>query len=125
MSTVQEALDLANPNFIAAMFRKVLIGDLLAGLIPAVNSRKGLASNAVQVNDVPGAILAVESPAGTDIPIVGPAATPGVGEVAIAYDTEGIATLTFQAAVTAYDALQTTLPAALGTTMAEDSGVPV
>lgn len=122
MSTTKEALNLANPTSVPDMLRKVSAGDILAGMVPTANARTGLASNTVQENDIAGAILAVESPAGTNLAIVGPGATPAVGEVAVAYDSNGLATLTFQAAVTAYTALQMTLPAGLGAAMASDSG---
>lgn len=125
MSTTKEALNLANPNSVPDMLRKVSAGDILGGLIPTANARTGLASNATQVNDLPGALLAVESPAGTNLTIVGPGATPAAGEVAVSYDADGVATLTFNAAVTAYTALQLTLPAGLGATLAADSGTCV
>lgn len=125
MSTVQEALDLANPNSIADMFRKVSIGSVLAGLIPRAISRTGLASNTVQVEPEAGEIKSVESPAGTNLIIVGAGATPGVGEVAVAYDANGVATLTFQAAVTAYDVQKTIFPDGLGDALAEESGTAV
>lgn len=122
MSTVQEQLNLASPTTIADMLRKVSIGDLIAGLVPRAVSRTGLASNTVQVEPEPGEIKSVESPAGTNLTIVGAGATPAAGEVAVAYDANGVATLTFQAAVTAYDVQKTVFPAGLGDTLAEDSG---
>lgn len=122
MSTVQENLNQSNPTTIADMLRKLPIGDLLAGMVPKVNARTGLVSGTVHVNDIPGAISAVESPVGTTLTIIGPGDTPAAGEVAVAYSTDGVATLTFQAAVTAYSALQTSLPADLGATLAAPSG---
>jgi len=122
MSTVQEQLNLASPTTIADMLRKVSFGDVLAGLVPRLEQRTGLASNAVQVEPEAGEIKAVESPSGTNLAIVGPGATPAAGEVAIAYDSNGVATLTFNAAVTAYDVVKTVLPTGLGDALAAESG---
>ena len=122
MSTVQEQLNLGSPTTLPDMMRKVRIGDVLAGLVPTAQQRTGLTSNATQVEPEAGAISAVESPTGTALTIVGPGVTPGAGKVAIAYDADGVATLTFAAAVTAYDVVKQTLPADLGAILAEESG---
>jgi hypothetical protein len=122
MSTVQEQLNLASPTTIADMLRKVAIGDLIAGMVPTAKSRTGLASSTTHTEPEGGVISAVESPAGTALVIVGAGVTPAVGQVAIAYDAEGVATLTFQAAVTAYDVVATTIPSGLGAILAADSG---
>ena len=122
MSTVQEQLNLASPTTIADMFRKVVIGDILAGLVPTLQQRTGLAANAVQVEPSAGAITAVESPTGTALTIVGPGVAPGATEVSIAYDVNGVATLTFAAPVTDYDVVKTGLPADLGDILQEPSG---
>jgi hypothetical protein len=132
MSTVKEALDLANPTSLPDMLRKLPVGSLLSGLIPQALSRTAFTSSATQIDrstdagaGEAGVILAVESPAGTALSIVGPGVAPGATEVAVAYSSEGVPTLTFNAAVTAYDVVKQVLPANLGTTFAADSGTSV
>ena len=94
MSNVQEALNIANPNSLPDMARRVELGDIVAGLIPRVAARTGLASSATQVEPEPGAILAVTDTAGTTA-ITMVTGTAGAGEVTVSYDTDGVATLVF------------------------------
>lgn len=124
MSSVKEALDIANPNNVADNLRAVTLGTLIEGLIPRTEARTGLASSATQVESEAGPIHAVESPAGTNLVIVGSGVTPAAGQVAIAYNAQGIATLTFNAAVTAYTVVKQVLPANLQTVLDADSGAP-
>lgn len=124
MSTTQEALNLANPNFIAAMFRKVLIGDIIAGLIPR-NLVRAVASSATHIEPEAGAIFIVAIADDAALLQI-EAGTAGAGEVLVVYDSEGVATLTFgDGAQTAYRVVKQVLSTGLGTTAAEDSGVPV
>lgn len=129
MSTVQQQLNLASPTTLPDMLRKLPIGDIVASMIPQALSRTAFTSSATQIDRTTdagageaGVILAVESPAGTALSIVGPGVAPGATEVAIAYSSEGVPTLTFNAAVTAYDVVKQVLPSGLGTTLAADSG---
>lgn len=124
MSTVQEALNLANPNSIADMAREITLGDLLAGLVPR-NLVRAVASSATQVEPEPGALFIVaiaDDAALTQIE----AGTAGAGEVLVVYDTNGVATLTFGDGVqTAYRVVKQVLPATIGAIMAQDSGLPI
>ncbi len=122
MSTVQEALNQANPNCLADACRLVKLGDVIAGMIPSTVAETGLTSSDTQTLATAGQVVTVESPAGTALTIVGEGVAPAAGEVAVAYDTDGVATLTFNAAVTEYTVSQTTIPAGLGDVLASDSG---
>lgn len=118
MSTIQTRLNLANPNDLPDRLRQVLIGDILDGLRSRVVARAGLTNQATHVHSLPGSIEHVTDTAGTtalDV-VVG---APGAGEVQIAYDANGLATLTFSAAVTGYQVVQQVLPASHGDTLAE------
>lgn len=118
VDTTKEGLDRSNPNYLPSLMQEIKAGTLLAGLIPVVTLRPTIASAAVHVHTVPGTILTVSTGA-TAVLIVDGLSTPGAGEVAITYDSEGIATLTFQAANTTYDVTQHVLPALLGTAFAK------
>lgn len=118
MSTVQQALDTANPNDIAVRLRQVTTGALIAGMIPSERTLSGLASSATHVHDIPGVIHQVAL-AAAQKNIVTSADTPGVGEVGVTYDTNGVATLLFgDGANTAYTVIATQLPVGLGATLA-------
>lgn len=118
MATVQERLNIASPIDIADRFRQLPVGDIMAGQIPTLVSRSGLASSATQVHSSAGQILTASNGGGTALGIVNPDVTVGATTVVVAYDANGLATLTFNAAVTAYDVTMLAMPAGLGATLA-------
>lgn len=128
MSTVQEVLDLANPNSLADMLRKLQTGQLVSGLIPRRIERSGLASSATHVEPEAGLISMVEVGTATLV-MVGADSTAGAGEVNVTYDAEGVATLVFgDGANTAYDVTKMVLPtgtagSGLGAELAADADV--
>ncbi len=101
MATVQASIDKANPNELADLLRTVKLGTFLANMRPRETSRTGLTSAATQVHPYPSAILAVNATDGTPLAFSINAA-PDSGEVRVNYDSDGIPTLVFNAAVTAY-----------------------
>lgn len=105
MATIQASLDKANLGELDRLLAKVKLGTALAALKPTIRTRSGLASSAAQVHDVPGLIASVNATAGTPLSIVHGSA-PDSGEVRIEYDADGLATLTFNAAVTGYTCSQ-------------------
>lgn len=126
--TVQNILDLANQNNIAAFLRKLWdptnslgFGAMLAALRPRNRSRTSLTSSATQVHDVAALIVNVESTQGTNLSII-TGGSPGAGEVSVDYNaTTGVPTLTFNAAVTAYYTIEMgPLPQNLAEIMAEE-----
>lgn len=120
MATVQERLNTASPNDIADRFRQVSFGDIVQGLIPKINARTGLASSATQVHDTAGLIRTVNVGSALRA-IVNPDVTPGAATVQITYDSNGVATLVFNAVLTAYTVTETARPAGLGTTLASEA----
>ena len=128
MATVQEALNIAQPNDLPDMLRKVNLGDIIAGmLVPVTDSVARAVAAHVCVLDTAGEVKAVTATAGgtTGNCLLVPAgATPATGQVAVSYSAEGVATLTFAAgdAVTACKVQKTTMPAGLGTILAADAG---
>jgi hypothetical protein len=122
MSTVTEALDLSNPNDIADLLRQIGVGAIMAGMIPRLIDRTGLASSATHVEPEPGAILSVDL-AGTTVTIMSPNDTAAAGEVEVTYDADGVATLVFgDGAQTAYSVVKSVMPAGIGATLAADWG---
>lgn len=121
MATVQERLNTASPNDVADRLRQVNIGDIVQGLIPKLNSRTSLASSATQVHDKAAVILQVSTGAGAERVIINPDVTVGALTVVVTYDTEGVATLVFNSAVTAYDVTELALSAGLGTALAAEA----
>lgn len=115
--TLKDSLNAANPNSLPDRLRQISLGDLLAGLIPRWVARTSLTSSATHIHTQPGAIMAVADDAGTtNLLIV--QGTPGAGEVQISYDSNGLATLVFAAAVTGYKVKQQVLPSGLGALLA-------
>lgn len=114
--TVQELLNRANITDFAAYAKLISLGDIIAGLIPAARTRT-VTSGATQIHDVAASLTNVESPVGTNLSMI-TAGSPGAGEVSVDYDTEGIPTLIFAAAVTTYTVTEQTLPAGLATALA-------
>lgn len=129
MATVQQALDIAQPNDIPDMLRKVSVGTILAGmLVPATDTNARTVTAHVCVLTTAGMVLAVTVTAGGVTGNFSPIAagmTPATTQVAVSYSAEGVATLTFAAAdaVTACKVQKTTFPAGLGTILAADAGV--
>lgn len=126
--TVQDKLDLANPNDLPAYLRKIYdktealgFGAMLAAMRPRNRSFTGLTSSATQVHDVASLIVNVESTQGTNLSII-TGGSPGAGEVSVDYDDDtGVPTLTFNAAVTTYYTIELgALPQTLAATMAEE-----
>ena len=108
MATVRERLNIGSPSDIADGLRFVSIGDVLAGLTP-VEATEPVTSGTVFEVPTPGTILSV-STAGTALVMVDSTVTPAAGEVSVSYTSNGVATLTFQAAVTEYTYTQMALP---------------
>ena len=122
MSTVQSTLNAGEPNSFPDAIRRLNFGDLLAGLVPRRLVRTGLTSSATHVEPEAGLISIVaiaDDAALTKIE----AGTAGAGEVLVAYDSEGVATLTFgDGANTGYRVVKTVLPTALVANLALDNG---
>lgn len=116
--TVQDRLNIASPTDLADRNRQVLMGDVLAGLIPVERTLSGLSSSATHIHDAAGTILQVALAAAQKV-IVTSADTPGAGEVGVTYSSDGVATLLFgDGANTGYTVIATSLPAGLGATLA-------
>lgn len=108
--TVQDKLDLANPNDTEAFLRKLYdkteglgFGAMLNALrMRPARERTGLTSAAEQVHDEAAVIYAVYITAGTPLSIIAGAA-PGAGEVRMEVDEDtGVPTFTFAGATTSY-----------------------
>lgn len=122
--TVQDRLDKANPNDLAANLQRLRdpnasevindadapgptatkgFGAIVAALTrPRIRTRATLTSQAAHVHDIACVVYSVESPAGTPLAIVSDG-SPAAGQVNLEYDANtGIPTLTFAAAVTTY-----------------------
>ena len=69
------------------------------------------------VTELPGLIASVNTSAPANLVIIHSGAV-GAGEVLVEYDAEGLATLTFEAAVTAFSVTMITIPADHATTLA-------
>lgn len=129
MATVQQALDISNPNDIPDMLRKVRLGTILAGmLVPATDTDARTVTSNVCVMTTAGIVLAVTVTAGGVTGNFRPIAagqTPATTQVAVSYSAEGVATLTFLGAdgVTACKVQKTTIAANLGTILTADAGV--
>lgn len=117
--TVQDGLNQANPNLLPDWNRKINMGDFVAGMIPTSKTRTGLADLAAHVHDVASIIQTVTLTT-TNQTIISGLDTPASGEVAIVYDSEGVATLTFSASNTGYIVTEQILPVSLGTNLAEN-----
>lgn len=121
--TVAEKLALTLPTDLADCLRKVLIGEILAGIIPRTVFLTGLTSSAAQVMvdedgvECPGLIASVTDGSDAPLSIIHDGAV-GAGEVLIEYDSNGLATLTFNAAVTAFSVTMMRIPADHGDTLA-------
>ena len=122
--TVAERLVLSNPVDTFDCLRKVKISEILAGLRPRLVTLTGLTSAAAQVmvdtdgvTELPGLIASVNTSAPANLVIIHSGAV-GAGEVLVEYDAEGLATLTFEAAVTAFSVTMITIPADHATTLA-------
>ena len=128
MATVQQALDISNPNDIPDMLRKVRLGTILAGmLVPATDADARTVTSNVCVMTTAGIVLAVTATTGGvtgNFSLIAAGQTPATTQVAVSYSAEGIATLTFLGAdaVTACKVQKTTITAGLGTILAADAG---
>lgn len=101
-------------------------GDLIAGMIPRWRTFAGLTSAAAQVlnkeldgsgDSQPAIVLAVCDASNAPLAIVQTGV--GAGEAQVAYDSEGVPTLTFSGAVTGFQALIMPLPDNLATNLAK------
>lgn len=123
---VQDLLNQANIAYLPGALAKLDgFGDLLAGMIPRWRTFAGLTSAASQVlnkeldgtGDSQAAIvLAVCDAANAPLAMVQTGV--GAGEVGVAYSAEGVPTLTFNGAVTGFQALIMPLPDDLATNLA-------
>lgn len=121
MATRQEALDRRQPTHLADLVGDMNTGSVFAGLVPRPVVRTGLTSGATHVHSVPGAILAVTSSADAPQAMIAEGA-PAANQVRVEYDANGLATLTFNGAVTGYKVLQMALPAGHGDRLAASHG---
>lgn len=117
--TVKDQLNKANPNDLPDRLRQISFGDLLDGLRSRVVARSGLSSGTTFEHSQPGSIEHVTDEAGTT-PLAIVTGSPGAGEVQVAYDSDGLATLTFSGSVTGYQVVQQVVPDDLGTNLAEE-----
>lgn len=121
--TIQEMLDMSNGTTLAPALAQLRddddegFGAILAGLIPRKIERSGLTNGTEHIEPEAGAILIVTDAAGTTAYTMVHGAA-GAGEVTVEYDSEGVATLTFNGAVTEYTVTKQVLPAGLGTALA-------
>lgn len=122
--TVQDHLDTSHITYLPSALSKIGLGELIAGLIPRWISYTGLTSSATQVlnsetdgsgDDQAAIILAVNDGSNTPLAVVNGGV--GAGEVGVAYSSEGVPTLTFSGAVTAFKVLCCPLPADLATNL--------
>lgn len=118
MTTIQDQLNTASPADVADRLRQVLIGDILAGLVPVERSRT-VSSSATQVHDVAATIISVAITTAAKV-IVPSGVTAGAGEVQVTYAAAtGIPTLVFGDGVTtAYTVVEQTFPSTLVATLA-------
>lgn len=123
LPTIQERLALTLPTDLADCLHKVLIAEIVAGLVPRTVTLSGLTPAAAQVMvdedgvECPGLIASVNTSAPAGLTIIHSGAV-GAGEVKIEYDANGLATLTFEAAVTAFSVTMMRIPAALADNLA-------
>ena len=99
--TVQTQLNIFTPQAVNSVMALINFGDWLAGqLKPLTDADARTVTANVLVMDVPGRIEAVVATAGgSGIYLVGPAgATTATKQCTVAYDANGIATITFHAA---------------------------
>lgn len=123
---VQDLLNQANPAYLPSALKTIDgFGDLIAGLIPAWYTYAGLTNQAAHVlneeldgtgDDQAAIILQVAETGNTPLTIVPDGV--GAGEVQVAYSSEGVPTLTFNAAVTGFKVCMLKLPANLATNLA-------
>lgn len=122
---IRDVLDNALPTNLPDAIREVQLGTLLAGLIPRLRVYTGLTSAAAQVlnseldgsgDDQAGVILQVNDSSDAPLAIITSGAV-GAGECKVEYDSEGVPTLTFNAAVTGFKVLCQFLPAGFGTAL--------
>ena len=125
--TTREILDHSNPSSLPEALNVVHIGEIIAGMIPRWVVKTGLTNSATQIHvddttptakQQPFQVLAVNASDNTPLAIV--AGGVGAGEVGIAYDTDGVPTFTFAAAVTGYKVLGCPLPKKLGERLANE-----
>lgn len=117
--TLKDRLNAANPSEFPARMQEAKIGDILDGLRARLVARTGLTSSTTQVHNAPGAIISVDDGSAAPLAIIGSGA-PGAGEVRVTYDADGLATLEFTGAVTAYDVTCQVLPTTHGTDLAAE-----
>ncbi len=121
MANVLSTLNNGEPNALPDAIRQVRLGDVIAGLVPRRIVRTGLTSGTVHIEPEPGAVTAVSLVDGAVLTVID-AGAPGAGDVLAAYDGDGVATLTFNAAQTGYRVVKQVLPASLATVLAADNG---
>ncbi len=130
MPTLQDNLDRANPNNLPADLQRLRdannngFGAILAGLvIPTEFIRTALTSLSTHVEPEAGVIVALTD--GTDTYTIAPSdGTPtakaalATGIATVVYDANGVASITFEAAKTAYTVTKLVMPAGIGTALA-------
>ena len=126
--TVSEVLEHSNITDLAHALKKLKIHTWIAGQIPRVVVRSGLANAAAQIlyteNGQPASpvgqpfqVHAVTLTDDTPLAIILNGAV-GAGEVLVAYDADGRPTLTFNAAVTAFKVAGCPIPTGWSTILA-------
>lgn len=114
--TIQQQINNFTIHQIGGVMALVALGDIIAALLkPTTDSDARTVTSDTLVMDVPARINAVEVTAGgvTGLQLIGGAgSTLATKQVAVAYDTDGIATITFKAsdAVTAAKVTYTEWP---------------
>lgn len=121
--TIEELLNLCNPAQLADVLKAIKFPDIVRGLVPRTVVLTGLTSAAAHEmqdtdgNPLPGSILYVTDSSDTALTIILSGAV-GAGECKVEYDEDGLATLTFNAAVTGFKVgMGHTLPAGLVSTL--------
>lgn len=118
--TKKDALNDANVTTLPTLFRESAIGSIIAGLIPSEITRTGLTSGTTHVHNSRGLIVSVASGT-TAQTIVTSNVTLASNQVKITYDANGLPTLVFNAATTAYTVVELALPEGLGDYLGKDS----
>lgn len=130
MPTLKDNLDRANPNNHPADLQRLRdpdgngFGAILAGLIiPTEFIRTSLSSLTTHVEPEAGVILALSD--GTDTYTIAPSdGTPtaksalATGIATVVYDSNGVASITFEGAKTAYSVIKLVMPEGIGAKLA-------
>lgn len=112
--TAADRLETCLPTTLPNALKAVKINEIVAGLIPRLVTYTGLTSQAAHILTSPGPVLSVNTSAHANLVPIHSGAV-GAGEVLVEYDADGLATLTFEGAVTGFSVVQQVIPADLAT----------